>query len=94
MAIEGLTSHYNDKANWTAFHALSEEQCEIVIENALKIIEEIGLKSNPAICEHFKNIGTVEGDIVKLPRQVIIDSINSAQGASKKRETDSQVLAL
>ena len=34
MAIEGLTSHYNDKANWTAFHALSEEQCEIVIENA------------------------------------------------------------
>ena len=78
MAIEGLTSHYNDKANWTAFHALSEEQCEIVIENALKIIEEIGLKSNPAICEHFKNIGTVEGDIVKLPRQVIIDSINSA----------------
>ena len=76
MAIPGLTSHY--KENWTSFHALTEEQCETVILKAFEILEEVGIKSNPVIRDHFKTIGKVEGDIVKLPRQVVIDSINSA----------------
>ena len=75
MAIKGLTSYYHE--NWTSYHALTEEQVETVILKAFDILENVGIKSNPAICEHFRTIGTVEGDIVKLPRQVVIDAINS-----------------
>ncbi|HAM15378.1 MAG TPA: hypothetical protein DCP91_05880, partial [Eggerthellaceae bacterium] len=75
MAIKGLESHYHD--NWTAYHALTEAQCEVVIEKAFEILEDIGIKSNPHVCDHFKTIGTVEGDIVKLPREVVIEAIKS-----------------
>ena len=75
MAIKGLESHY--KENWTAYHALTEDQCEVVIEKAFEILEDIGIQSNPHVCDHFKTIGTVEGDIVKLPREVVIEAIKS-----------------
>lgn len=92
MAIEGLKSYY--KENWTSFHALSEEQVEEVILGAFQILEEIGIKSNGRICELYRNAGApVEGDIVKVPREMVIKAINSAPKSIKlyNRKTDEYI---
>ena len=92
MAIEGLKSYY--KENWTSYHALTEEQVEEVILGAFQILEEIGIKSNNRICELYKNAGApVEGNIVKVPREMVIKAINSAPKSIKlyNRKTDEYI---
>ncbi len=40
MAIEGIKSHYKESP--CMYHVLTEEQCEIVINNGLEILEDVG----------------------------------------------------
>lgn len=82
MAIKGLKSYY--KENWTSFHALTEEQVEQVILGAFDILENIGIKSNSHILELYREAGAkIEGDIVKVPREMVIKAIDSAPKSIK-----------
>ncbi|MDO4541831.1 MAG: trimethylamine methyltransferase family protein, partial [Bacillota bacterium] len=82
MAIKGLKSYYNE--NVTSFRALTEEQVEQVILGAFEILENTGLRSNDRICQLYKKAGAkVEGNIVKVPREMVIKAINSAPKSVK-----------
>lgn len=78
MAIEGITSYY--QKNNTKYHAATEEQCEQLIEAALKIMSDIGIMiKNPKAIKLLEDAGcTVEGEIVKVPAQIVKDAIASA----------------
>lgn len=78
MTIDGITSHYNE--NSTKYHVLTEKQCEIIIDNALTILEEVGMDiEEPSSRELLAKHGcTVTGENVKASRKLVIDAIKSA----------------
>ena len=78
MAIEGITSHYNE--NVTKYRVLSEQECEKIIENALRIIGEIGMEVDDEASLKLLAEGgcEVEGTRVRLPREVVFKAIESA----------------
>ena len=78
MAIKGITSKYNE--NFTRYHVLSENDCELFIENALKILAEIGMEiEEEKSLVLLKEAGCiVEGSRVKVPREIVVKAIDSA----------------
>lgn len=78
MAIQGLTSHYRE--NEKRLHFLSEEGCETIINAAFEVLEKTGMNIlHPRAVKILTDAGaTAEGSLVKIPRQMVIDSINSA----------------
>lgn len=78
MAIEGITSYY--AKNQTKYHAVSEGECEKLIEASLRIMSEIGLMiKNPKAVERLVAAGcTAEGEMVKFPTSIVKEAIASA----------------
>lgn len=77
MAIKGLTSHYNDYP--VRLHGLTEAECETIINAGFEVAEKIGIK-----CSHQKSVDIMvkagcryEDGIVYIPRELVIDAINS-----------------
>lgn len=78
MSIQGIKSYYN--VNKTRYQLLTEEQCEMIIENAFRIMSTTGvaIKNNNAV-ELFTQAGcTVAGEVVKFPVELIKKSISTA----------------
>ena len=78
MAIEGLKSYY--QINGGLFHAVSEVECERIINAALTIMETTGLE-----VQHERAVALLdkagcrkEGKTVIFPRNLVIRCINSA----------------
>ncbi len=80
MAIDGIKSHYVE--NGTKYRALTEAQCETIINTAFEILEDVGMDiEEPSSRELLAQHGcTVNGNNVRVPRKVVIDAINSAPG--------------
>lgn len=78
MAIEGLKSYYD--VNKKKYQVLTEEQCETLINAAFGIFERTGIKIlDPESRELLEKNGcTVEGELVKVPRELAIRCINTA----------------
>ncbi|HMM07436.1 MAG TPA: trimethylamine methyltransferase family protein [Clostridiales bacterium] len=78
MSIEGIQSFYYK--NQTKYHAVSEAECEQLIEAALKVMSEIGLMiKNPAAIERLVKAGCMaQGEIVKIPASLVKAAIASA----------------
>ena len=78
MSIKGIQSFYHK--NETKYHAVSEAECEQLIEAALKVMSEIGLMiKNPAALERLVGAGcTAQGEIVKFPASLVKAAIASA----------------
>lgn len=78
MAIEGLKSYYAE--NKKKLQVLSEQDCETLINTAFHILETVGIsiKDKEGVQLFVDHGATAEGDIVKIPREIIIQCINSA----------------
>lgn len=78
MAIKGLTSHYEE--NKKKFQVLSETECETIINAAFTILEKTGIsvKDEEAIRLFVDNGASADGDVVRIPRELVIKCINSA----------------
>ncbi len=78
MAINGLKSYYYE--NEKKMHIISEAECETIINAAFEILENTGMKvMHPRAVKLLTDAGASAKDgIVKIPRQLVIDSINSA----------------
>ena len=78
MSIQGITSAW--QKNQTRYHAVTEQECEQLIEASFRIMEEIGLQVlNEKARNRLADAGcTVEGDIVKIPASLVKEAIASA----------------
>ena len=78
MAIKGLQSHYEE--NKKKFQVLSEKDCETIINASFSILEKTGiiLKDAEAVQLLVDNGASAEGELVKIPKELLINSINSA----------------
>lgn len=78
MAIEGLKSYYN--ANTKAYHVLSEEDCEKILNAAFQIAETTGMDiKDEEAREMLVAAGAkYEDGVIRIPRELIIKCINSA----------------
>ena len=78
MSIQGITSAW--QKNQTRYHAVTEQECEQLIEASFRIMEEIGLQVlNEKARKRMADAGcTVEGDIVKIPASLVKEAIASA----------------
>ena len=78
MSIQGITSAW--QKNQTRYHAVTEQECEQLIEASFRIMEEIGLQVlNEKARKRLADAGcTVEGDIVKIPASLVKEAIASA----------------
>lgn len=78
MAIEGLKSYYEQ--NKKKFQVLSESQCETIINATFSILEKTGIviKDEEAVKLFVDNGAEADGELVKIPRELIIKCINSA----------------
>ncbi len=78
MAIKGLKSYY--EVNKKSYQALSEEQCETIINAAFEILEKTGMDiQHPRAQKRLLDAGAkMEDNKIKIPRELVIDCINSA----------------
>ena len=78
MAIAGITSAW--QKNQTKYHAVTEQECEKLIESSFHIMAEIGLQVlNPKARDILAAAGCdVAGDIVRIPASLVKDAIASA----------------
>ncbi|MBQ4092144.1 MAG: trimethylamine methyltransferase family protein, partial [Firmicutes bacterium] len=78
MAIEGIKSHW-DK-NQVKYHAITEQEVELLLEGAFRVMEEIGLQIiNPRARELLIANGcTADGEMVKVPASLVKEAIASA----------------
>lgn len=78
MAIEGVTSHYNE--NRTRYYVATEEQCELIINGAFEVLEEVGIHINSdEACDILANAGCkVEDKRVWIPRELVKKAIKTA----------------
>lgn len=78
MSIKELKSYYHE--NEKRLHYLNEDGCEAIINAAIEILETVGMNIlHPRAVKLLTDAGaSAEGDCVKIPRQLIIDCINSA----------------
>ncbi len=61
------------------FNPLSEEEIELIHSFSLKVLEEVGIKvENDSAYEVFKrNKAITSGDLVKIPRSMVLDALAS-----------------
>ncbi len=78
MAIKGLRSYY--ETNKKAYQVLSEGQCETIINASFEILEKTGMDiQHPRAQKLLLDAGAkMEDGKVKIPRELVIDCINSA----------------
>ena len=80
MAIEGIKSYYKEYPR--PYHALTEEQCEIVINNALEILEDVGyIVELPDVRELMLSKGCTldeSNKALKVPRSLVMWAIETA----------------
>ncbi|MGN0962965.1 MAG: trimethylamine methyltransferase family protein [Clostridia bacterium] len=78
MSIQGITSAW--QKNQTKYHAVTEQECEQLIEGSFRVMEEVGLQVlNEKARNRLADAGcTVEGDIVKIPASLVKEAIASA----------------
>lgn len=77
MSIKGLNSHYNDYP--VKMHGLTEGECEQIIEAALEVIENVGMKVT-----HQRSVELMiaagcryEEPIMYVPRELVLKSIQT-----------------
>lgn len=78
MSMDGITSAW--QKNQTKYHAITESECEKLIEASFRIMEEIGLQVlNAKSRDLLAKAGcTVDGDIVKIPAALVKDALATA----------------
>lgn len=78
MSIEGVKSYYNE--NKTRYYVAKEEECELMINGAFQILEEVGMVINSdEACAIMEKAGCkVENHRVWIPRELVKKAIETA----------------
>lgn len=78
MAIEGLKSYYQE--NKKSYQVLSETDCETILNATFDILENTGMDiQHPRAQKLLTDAGAKQEDgVIKIPRSLVIDCINSA----------------
>ena len=78
MAIEGITSHYDE--NLLRYHVATEDQIELIINSAFEILETVGTDMmDPEARDYMAKYGCrVEGNRVYVPRECVKKAIKTA----------------